>query len=224
VGFVANGKTHGPSEDPQSRPAKSPDDLRRKAADEVVKSGLSGWWEHRTDVEKRATLLIAAALAIGPLGQGIIATFGVLFGAGSIPTSKQLEAVLWLFLITAPLATFVIVLVSLWFTPPAWLFAGMAAVFAALVLSTTDVPKSLAGVYCYAEISGGGVVYERQCRDFKAAGFYAENAPRVGNNRSESAKIFASAVAYTSDARGSVMAVASILASIGIGLIIRERV
>lgn len=220
---MANNKTRGPPEEPQPGPAKTPDDLLRKGADEVVKSGLSGWWEHRTDVEKRATLLIGAALAIGPLGQGIAATFGVLLGEGSIPTSKQLEAVLWLLLITAPLAAFTIVVVSLWYSGPmTWIAAGAAAVLAAGVLSTSDVPKSLAGVYCYAEVGDGRVVYEEQCRDFNDAGFYAENAPRVGT-LSESANIFSSAVAYTIDARGTVMAFASILASAGIGLIIRER-
>jgi hypothetical protein len=40
---------------------------------------------------------------------------------------------------------------------------------------------------------------------------------------SASADIFSSAVAYTSDARGTAMAVAAIMASIGIGMLLREQ-
>jgi len=86
----------------------------------------------------------------------------------------------------------------------------------------SPVPDRLAGVYCYAGLSGGQVVYEEQCREFNNAGFYAENAPKAGSP-SASADIFSSAVAYTVDARGVLMAFASILASIGLGLIVRER-
>ena len=151
--------------------------------------------------------------------------FGALFGKGSIPGSTQVEAVFWLLLITAPLAVFVIVAVSAFGHGPVLgvlAFAAVASVVVGGFMRYIDVPESLAGVYCYADVSSsGGVVYEEQCREFNNAGFYADNAQIVGN-RSASPQIFASALAYTIDARGFLMAMASIMAGIGIGILIRE--
>jgi hypothetical protein len=210
------------SSSPQS---DAQEDFLRKGADKAIQSGLSGWWESRTDTEKAAVALIGVALAIGPLGQGVLGAAKALFST-ALPTSKQLEAVVWLVLITAPLSAFVIVAFTMpgkfSNVPVALGLAGAAAVFASYLLSQSSIPDSLSGVYCYAEVGGGGVIYEEQCREFNNASFYAENAPVVGSP-SASAHIFSSAVAYTADARGSVMAIASILASVGIAMIARER-
>jgi hypothetical protein len=206
--------------------AKSLDDLLEKGADKVVKTGLEGWWEDRNDAEKTATGLIAAALALGPLGQGLLAAAGALFAAGDIPSSKQIEALFWLLWITAPLAAFVVV--AVWLPgklangPVALIAAGAASVAAAWATLASEAPKALAGVYCYADFRGAGVAYEEQCRAFNNAGFIADNAPRVGSP-SASADIFSSAVAYTADARGTAMALAAIMASVGIGLLLREQ-
>jgi hypothetical protein len=201
------------------------EDLLRKGADKAIQTGLSGWWESRTETEKAAVVLIGVALAIGPLGQGLLGAVKALFST-ALPTSKQLEAVVWLLLITAPLAAFVIVVITMpgkvSNVPVALGVAGIAAVVASYLLSQTPIPDSLSGVYCYAELGGVGVIYEEQCREFNNAGFYAENAPIAGSP-SATPQIFSSAVAYTADARGSVMAFASILASVGIAMIIRER-
>jgi hypothetical protein len=134
--------------------------------------------------------------------------------------------VFWLLLITAPLATFVIVAVAAFGHGPlggVLAFAAFAAVLVGGVMRGVDVPESLAGVYCYADVTPSGeVVYERECREFNNAGFYAENAPIVGN-RSASPQILASAFLYTVDARGYLMAFASLAAGIGIGILIREQ-
>jgi hypothetical protein len=196
----------------------------RKGADKAVKAGLSGWWAKRSSTEQAATALIGVALAIGPLGQGLLAAFGALF-KDEIPSSKQIEALIWLLWITLPLAAFVFIVV--WLPgkaamPVTLIVAGIAALAGAYLTKNTGAPTKLAGIYCYAEASGGRVVYEQQCRDFNNAGFIAENAPRVGNP-SQSPQIYSSALAYTVDARGSVMAFAAILAAIGLGLIARQR-
>ena len=202
------------------------DVLLRKGADKAVKAGLAGWWERRNETEKAATMLIAFALAIGPLGQGFLGAMGVLFGNNSVPSSKQVEAVIWLLVITAPLAAFVLVAGSLVGKhasgPVAFGAASFAAVFLAWAMINSPPPERLAGVYCYADVNSGGVVYEEQCRQFNNAGFYAENADRAGNP-SASADVFSSLITYTVDARGLLMTFASLLASFGLVMIVREH-
>jgi hypothetical protein len=202
------------------------DALLRKGADKVVKTGLAGWWARRNETEKAATLLIAFAVALGPLGQGLLGAMGVLFGNNSLPSSKQVEAVIWLLVITAPLAAFVLVAGSLAgkhaSVPVALGAAGLAAVVLSGAMINSAPPERLAGVYCYADINSGGVVYEEQCRAFNNAGFYAENGERAGSP-SASADVFSSLVAYTVDARGFLMTLASVLACIGIVMIVREH-
>jgi len=195
-----------------------------RAADKVVKTGFTGWWATTDDNQKLAWYAILAGALIGPLGQGVPATFGALYKS-PVPSGMQLEAVFWLLLITAPVAAFIIV---------GWLAAGHMPGGAALILAagvcvlaggvmnSASIPKSLAGVYCYADASGAPPVYESACREFNNAGFYAENAERVGNP-SESANVFSSAVAYTADSRGSLMVFASILASLGVAHLVRRE-
>lgn len=198
--------------------------LLERGADRAIKAGLGGWWERRTENEKVATGFIAFGLALGPLGMGLLGAIGALF-KDEIPSSKQLEAVFWLLIITAPLAAFVILFV--WVVgkhapfPVAAGAAAIAAVVAAGLMTNSSVPDKLSGLYCYAEYGGGRVAYERACHDFNSLGFVLENADRA--SPSGAGKVFGSAVAYTSDSRGSVMALASMMVAFGIGLLLRER-
>jgi hypothetical protein len=200
------------------------DDLLRKGADKAIESGLGGWWQQRNDNEKLATGLIAFGVAIGPLGLGLLGALGALF-KDAIPSSQQLEGVFWLLLITAPLAAFCIVVV--WVAgkhgplPGALGAAAIAAVVVSALLSQSSVPNELAGLYCYAEVDGGGIAYESQCREFNHAGFVAENQSRA--SPTGAAAVFGSALVYTVDARGSIMAFAAIMVSIGVGLLFREH-
>lgn len=195
-----------------------------RGADKAVVAGLSGWWARRSETEKTATALIAFAITIGPLGMGLLAAAGALFNS-EVPNGRQVAAVFWLFLIAAPLAAFCLVFVSTAGKHAAVPVAlGLAAVAAVLVsggLTNSPIPSELAGLYCYAGLGGGEIVYEAQCRKFDNAGFVAANRGRT--SPSGGALVFASAVAYTADARGSIMAAAAILASIGVGLLIREN-
>jgi hypothetical protein len=202
----------------------SADDLLRRGADKAIASGLRGWWQRRSVGERLATGLILGGLAIGPLGLGIVGALGALFTNG-IPTSKQIEAVGWLLLITAPLSA--ACLIVAWAAgkhgsvPVVLGVAAAAAVLVSTVLSNSTVPNHLAGLYCYAEVVGGASVYEKTCRDFKHAGFIADNSPRV--SPSGAIAVFGSALAYTVDARGLLMAIAAVLVSTGIGLLLREH-
>jgi hypothetical protein len=197
----------------------------RKGADKAIEAGLKGWWSRRSPYQKGAIGLISFGLAIGPLGQGVLAAFGALFN-DKIPNSTQVEALVWLLWITAPLAAFVVTCV--WLarrrTNPVGilLVAGAASVLTAWVVFASGTPKELAGVYCYADVQGTQVIYEQQCRDFNSWGFIAENAPRIGH--SDSANIGVSAFVFTIDARGQLMAFAAFLASVGVGVLLPKDV
>jgi hypothetical protein len=204
--------------------ADSAGDALRDLADKVAEPSLKRWWSRRSTTERWATGLIALALAIGPLGQGIPAGFGALFD-DKIPSSKQVEALLWLLWIALPLVAFILVgfvLAGRISGGLVAILAGIAAVSAAVVVEHSPAPKGLAGLYCYADARGGRVLYEQECREFNASGFIAENEPRVGNP-SSATEIYASAVAYTADARGTIMVMSAILASVGVGLLIRRQ-
>jgi hypothetical protein len=214
-----------PEQRPQAKRQDTPaDDLLRKGADKAIANGLRGWWQRRSVGERFATGLILGGLAIGPIGLGVFGAVGALF-TNAIPTNKQLEAVGWLLLITAPLSASCLIVA--WAAgkhgsvPVVLGVAAAAAVLVSAVLSNSTVPNHLAGLYCYAEVDGGASVYEETCRDFKHAGFIADNSPRV--SPSGAIAVFGSALAYTVDARGSLMAIAALLVSTGIGLLLREH-
>lgn len=200
-------------------------DPLRAGADRVVKAGLSGWWERRTDAQQTACAFVSLALAIGPLGQGFLGAVEALYSS-AIPSSTQLEAVVWLAVITAPLFAFVFVLVALIgkaATPGVLIGAGVAAFAGSFIVSGVSAGDQLAGVYCFADFTDGRIVYEEVCRQFNDVGFRAETAPYVGNP-SGAPSIFSSALAYTVDARGALMATSSMLAAIGLGALAREQV
>lgn len=222
---VAAAPEQHPGAKPESVPLpdvpQSFDAVLRKGADKAIEAGLRGWWSRRSPYQKVAIGLISFGLAIGPLGQGVFAAFGALFD-DKIPNSTQVEALVWLLWITAPLAAFCITCV--WLTRMSKhpigiiISAGFASFLAACAVFASGVPKDLAGVYCYADLQGTHVIYEHQCRTFNSWGFIAENASRVGH--SGSAQIGYSAYAYTVDARGWLMAFAAILASAGVGVLL----
>ena len=197
-------------------------EIGEKVADKALTTALKGWWSRRTDVQKLATGLIAFAIAIGPAGEGFFAAIGALYN-NKIPSTKQVEAVFWLLWIALPIPAFILV---------GFLAAGRVSGGAALVLAGAaclgaafvyggPVPNKLAGLYCYADTRGGKIIYEEKCREFNKLGFVADNAARVGRP-TEAGKIFGSALAYTKDARGDVMTFAAVLASLGVGLLIRK--
>jgi len=196
------------------------DDLFRKGADRAVAAGLRGWWDARSEKERVATALIAAGLAIGPLGQGLLGAASALY-SNAMPGSKQLEAVWWLFILTGPLAVFCFVFavtVSKHAAPAvAGGLAAVGAVLTSMVLTGAAVPSKLAGLYCYAAPGS----YEHQCRVFDHAGFVADNASRA--NPTGAMEVFGSAVAYTVDARGSFMALSAIVVFGALGWLAREN-
>lgn len=201
-----------------------PSDVLRKGADKALEHAVSGWWERRSSTERTATALIAFGLAIGPLGQGLFAALGALY-RNSIPSTRQLEAVWWLLVTTAPLAggVFTAALRFGRHHPMHVLVpAALAALLAGFVAASSPAATELAGFYCYADFDGTAPVYESACREFDHRGFVAENRPYAGSP-SGSARILASAVAYTVDARGTLMVVASVSVSVGLGLLLRGR-
>jgi hypothetical protein len=205
--------------------AKTPAELLDNAKDKVAEKVLGGWWSKRSDTEKVATALLITGAALGPLGQGLLAVVHQLY-VDAIPTTKQIEATALLLWLTLPVAAFLIVIVAVpgkhGSFPVALILAGIASVASASLTYVSHAPTKLADFYCYADASNGVIVYEHQCREFNTAGFVAENVSRLGSP-SRSANIFSSAVAYTSDARGSLMVFAGVLAAVGIGLLFREH-
>jgi hypothetical protein len=205
--------------------AKTPAEILDHAKDKVAEKVLGGWWSQRSDTEKVATALLITGAALGPLGQGLLAVVGQLY-VDAIPTAKQIEATGLLLWLTLPVAAFLIVIVAVpgkhGSFPVALILAGIASVASASLTYASHAPNRLADFYCFADASNGVIVYEHQCRSFNTAGFVTENVSRLGSP-SRSADILSSAVAYTSDARGSLMVVAGILAAVGIGLLFREH-
>lgn len=175
------------------------------------------------DSTQRAGIgLLLAGATLGPLGLGFLAATEVLFGP-EIPSSEQVAAIGWLFIITLPLAVFVAIVVIGFGRASFPVLIGAAAIAAVIIsafLANSPAPTRLGDFYCYAEVKNGAVEYEKACRDFDHAGFVAENAPRASPTGAP--VVLGSLLAYTSEARGSVMALASILAAIGVGLLIRH--
>jgi hypothetical protein len=216
-----------PEQRPQAKrqdAASIADDLLRKGADKALARGLAGRWQRRSPGERFSTRLIGVGLAIGPLGQGALGSFRALY-KNDIPNLEQLAAVWWLFLITAPLAAFGLILSwalgKVGSVPGVLGAAAAASVLASAALSNSVVPNHLAHFYCYAEVAGGASVYEEECRDFNHAGFAADTRGRV--SPSGAVAVFGAAIAYTVDARGSLMAISALLVSTGIGLLLREH-
>ena len=193
-------------------------------ADAAIKRGLAGWWAQADEGQKFATAGLTAAAVLGPLGQGILAAFGVLFSEAALPSSKQIAAVFWLFVITLPVAAWILVVVlavGKMAFPAVLVGAGIAAYLGGQLMSSPSIPQKVGDLYCYASLGSNGVHYESYCRDFDTAGFVSHTYDKVGKP-SGSADIFGWAVAYTSDARGSIMVLASIIAAISAGYLIRR--
>jgi hypothetical protein len=203
-----------------------PQDLSGIVLDTAAKHGLAGWWARADEEQQGAVVLLSAAAALGPLGQGLLAAFRKLFSAPELLSGQQIEAVVWLAIITIPLFGFVAVgtaMLGHWPTPGVLIVAGAVAVASVTVVSGMSVPQQLGDLYCYAGAGPHGeIVYEHQCHTFDSQGFLAENEPRVGNP-SASLGILGSSAIYVADARGFFMAVASVLAAVGVGLLIRRE-
>jgi hypothetical protein len=195
-----------------------------KQADKLIKKGLAGWWARADDAQKFGVVGLSVAAAIGPLGQGLAGGFGILFSEAALPSSKQLAAVAWLFVITLPVAAWILVVVLGFGKMPGGgllALAAGAAVLAGWVMQSPSIPTKLGDLYCYASVNSSGAYYEQTCRDFDAAGFVSETYDKV--SPSGSLDVFGWAVAYTADARGLLMVVASIIAALSVSTLIRRE-
>jgi hypothetical protein len=199
-------------------------DQAEARADKAIQAGLAGWWARADDNQKLAWKGLAAAAALGPLGQGLLAAAGILFAAAAIPTTDQLTAVVWLFLIAAP--------VALWcFTMGAFLgtgsfataavVAGAASYVGGALLAGGGVPAQLGDLYCFAAFTPTGIEYEHACRAFDALGFLHNARPYIGSV-SGSAKVAEWALVYTADARGTAMATAAVIGGFSAGYLARR--
>ena len=90
-----------------------------------------------------------------------------------------------------------------------------------VAMAGAGVPKDLGDFYCFADLSDQGISYESACRQFDTLGFVSNTYDKVGSP-SGSPEIFQWAVIYTADARGMVMVLASIVASVALGYLIRR--
>jgi hypothetical protein len=217
------------------------DSLRKKgeeqaqsAADDAMKKSTKGWLARADSEQKFALYALGFALAIGPLGQGVVAATGGLFKEASVPSTQQLKAVGWLFLIAAPVA-FPVLTATLMssvrgrgaqYQGRTILFA---AAFAALLGAGVagGAQNNLAGdVYCYAEAHGLQVTYEKECRAFNTLGFdtaVLEANQKTGNPYAKAGSILMFAAIFTIDARGAVMVIAAVIAAYAVGYLIRRE-
>ena len=201
--------------------------LGEKLADRAIHSGLRAWWENTDENQKVAITGLGVAAAIGPLGQGILASVGMLFSKAALPSSEQLQAVYWLFVITLPVAIGVALFVFLAGrvgVPVILIWVGPLTLAAGAAMASTPAPLALGDLYCYASYEGGlQVEYEDECRTFDTLGFTTRARPLVGSP-SGGAQIWQWAVLYTADARGSAMVLASIIAAASGGYLVRRAV
>jgi hypothetical protein len=205
-----------------------------KAADDAIKSSTAGWLA-RADARQRLALsALAFALAIGPLGQGLLAASGALFDEAAVPTTQQLRAVGWLFLIAAPVV--LPILGYMFFgevdgagparmSPRSLLFlcAFLAIVGASVAGGASQ--NLAADTYCYADLHGLEVHYEQQCRKFDDLGFMkaTENAmQKTSNPYARAGAVLVVAAIFTIDARGALMVVAAALAAWAVGYLLRR--
>src|SRR5215211_6789943 len=203
---------------------KSIGDVVQKQADRAIEAGLAGWWSRADEGQKIAVWALVAAAVVGPLGQGLLGLFGVLYEGPSLPSGKQVEAVAVLFLITLPVAAWVLAVVLLlgkMSGPGVLIAAGVVSYFGGVAMAGAGVPKDLGDFYCFADLSDQGISYESACRQFDTLGFVSNTYDKVGSP-SGSPEIFQWAVIYTADARGMVMVLASIVASVALGYLIRR--
>lgn len=194
-------------------------------ADTAIEGSTAGWLARADDNQKIALIGLAAAAAIGPAGQGILAALGALFKSAAVPSGDQLMAVTWLLVITAPVAAwcFVFALAAGRGSFASVLaIAGVAAYLGGVLLASLGIPAQLGDLYCFASFTPAGVEYEHACRAFDALGFLGKAAPYLGSP-SGSAKIAEWAMVYVADARGSAMALAGILAGLSAGYLVRRE-
>ena len=194
-----------------------------KAADRAVGGALGDWWRRLDDGRKTAISVLSAAVILGPLGQGVLAAIKALYSP-SIPSAKQLEAVVFLAAITAPVfvgAAIFFGLLGRLATPAVLLVAGGAAFAIGAGVVKTSAPDTLGKVYCYADFRDGSVVYEEDCREFDSLGFAVKSGgpPR---GPSDAANVLGWALIYTIDARGLVMVVCGVSAGAAIGYLFRR--
>ena len=200
------------------------DSLLERGGDKALEHTFKGWLSRADDNQKFALIALAFALALGPLGQGLLAALGVLFNDASIPSTVQLEATFWLILITLPIALPVFVCVAYWGRLSLY---GMAFVVALCVfwgVSQQDYVNTQRGdVYCYAELHGLETTYESECREFNQRGFASDASQIHGPPPAAAGMLAGLAFSYTAEARGFLMAFCGVVAAASIGYLVRRQ-
>ena len=198
--------------------------LLEGGADKLLDHTFKGWLSRTDESQKFALVALAAALALGPLGQGLLAALGVLFDDASIPSTQQVEATWWLVLITLPIALPVFVCVAFW---GRWSTGGIALAVGLCVIwgvSQQDAVDTQRGnLYCYAELNGLEAGYESTCRDFDQRGFVSDASRIHGPPEATAGLLAGLAFSYTADSRGLLMALCGVVAAASIGYLVRRQ-
>lgn len=220
IGKIAEGKKKSDEAD-EAGLADAMKKVLINKSDQVLDAGFQSWWK-RVDANQRfaARALIAAAL-IGPIGATVI-TIGQSIVNPKFST-EIFVALLWLAFLTLPVVTAGVVAVLI--MGRANLAVGLLVVAgvtlaAAWFVGEVGAPTSLGELYCYADISSGGVVYENECRSMDTQGYIDRSAP--GLSPSTSPSIILGAFAVVADARGVLMALCGVVAGVAGGYLARR--
>jgi len=192
-------------------------------ADEVIDAGFQGWWA-RADGDQRfaARVLIGAAL-LGPIGATLITVVQTM--AHPKASTQIIQALFWLIVLTLPiLAACLVLALHVGHGPFAvtLMLAAAAAVFGAYLVGKAEVPQTLGELYCYADVTTNGAVYEHQCRAMDTRGF-VDRSTQQGITASSSPVIIGAAFTLVADSRGLLMALCGVAAGVSGGYLVRRE-
>lgn len=192
-------------------------------ADEVIDAGFQGWWA-RADGDQRfaARVLIGAAL-LGPIGATLITVVQTM--AHPKASTQIIQALFWLVVLTLPiLAACLVLALHVGHGPFAvtLMLAAAAAVFGAYLVGKAEVPQTLGELYCYADVTTNGAVYENQCRVMDTRGF-VDRSTQQGITASSSPVIIGTAFTLVADSRGLLMALCGVAAGVSGGYLVRRE-
>jgi hypothetical protein len=199
-------------------------DLAKRGSDRAIEAVLEGPWARLDENQKIAVALLAVAAALGPLGQGIAAALGLLFKSAVIPNTEQIVAVIWLFVIAAPVAIAALMFGALAGRIPApglFIALGIGSYLGGMFLAGADIPAQLGDLYCFASFEPGGIEYRHACRAFDALGFLDKARPYLGSP-SGASQVLGWAWVYTTDARGTAMVASAAIGGVSAGYLIRR--
>lgn len=195
-------------------------DKLAELGDQALEQAGEGWLQRLDEHQRAALVTLLAALAIGPLGMGLLGMLDVLFGGAKVPGISQLEAVVALAVMTGPVFAWTGVLgfsiAKGVLTPVVLGIASIAAYGAGALLAGMDVPATLGDFYCYAALNGSAIDYEQACRAFDGLGFLQQTAGIAGSP-TRSPEVAQWAFLFVAEARGTVMAAAGAVAGAAAG-------